>query len=101
MSQRRLFRKEPIEMARGWESKSVEDQLEEAARRKREAAESRQMDFSPEAIALRQRVESLRLARSQLMQQLNRARSERQRQMLLKSLEEIQQQITAIEIAPD
>jgi hypothetical protein len=59
------------------------------------------MDFSPETIALRQRGESLRLARSQLMQQLNRARSERQRQMLLKSLEEIQQQITAIEITPD
>lgn len=84
-------------MARGWESKSVEDQLEEAARRKREAAVGAQMNLSPEALQLRERMESLRLTRSRLTEQLTRARADAHRRMLTQSLEEIARQLEELE----
>ena len=81
-------------MARGWESKSIEDQQAEA---ERAAAESKRVPLSPAAIALGQRRETLQLARSQLLQQLEQARHEAHRQMLIRSLQALEQQLTQLE----
>ena len=79
-------------MARGWESKSVEDQLEERERAKREAA----APVSTEAPAHRQRRETLELTRSQLLAQINAARSDAHRQMLDRSLQAIQEELETL-----
>jgi hypothetical protein len=79
-------------MARGWESKSVEDQLEGRERAKREAA----VPVSTEAPAHRLRRESLELVRSRLLAQLNAARSDAHRQMLDRSLQAIQEELETL-----
>ncbi|MFN7946683.1 MAG: hypothetical protein U0Z53_15130 [Blastocatellia bacterium] len=79
-------------MARGWESKAVEDQMEEARR----AQTGRPTALSPEEIALRQRRETLRLTRSQLNEQMSRARSDAHRQRLAESLAEIDRQLAEL-----
>lgn len=79
-------------MARGWESKSVEDQLEERERAKREAA----FPVSTEAPQHRQRRETLQLARSQLREQISAARSDAHRKMLEQSLAAIEQELESL-----
>ena len=74
-------------MARGWESKSIEDQQAEA---ERAAAEAKRVVLSPEASARQQRVEALRLVRSQMQAQLAKARNEIQRQRLTASLQTLE-----------
>ncbi len=79
-------------MARGWESKSVEDQLEERERSKREAA----APFSTEAPEHRHRREALQLARSRLVEQIKAARSDAHRKMLEQSLQAIDEELNAL-----
>lgn len=79
-------------MARGWESKSVEDQLEERERAKRETA----VPASTEAIEHRQRRETLQLARSRLLEQIKAARSDAHRQMLEQSLQALEEELKAL-----
>ncbi len=80
-------------MARGWESKAVEDQMEEARQKK---PNEKRPALSPAAIELRQRRESLRLSRRHLRDQLARARSDNHRLMLNHSLEEIDRQLAEL-----
>jgi hypothetical protein len=80
-------------MARGWESKSVEDQIEEA-RRSQGAAEG--LVQSPEAKERERKIESLKLERSRLTEQLNRARSEAHQRMIRQSLEAIEKEIATL-----
>jgi hypothetical protein len=80
-------------MARGWESKSVEDQIEEA-RRSQDASEYRLQ--SPEEKERERKVESLKLERSRLTEQLKRARSEAHQRMIRQSLQAIEEEITAL-----
>ncbi|HZS03428.1 MAG TPA: hypothetical protein VFD58_01015 [Blastocatellia bacterium] len=80
-------------MARGWESKAVEDQMEEAKRSRRDDGRD---DLSPAALELRQRLETLRLSRSRVIEQMARARSEAHRQMLSRSLAEIDRQLAEL-----
>ena len=78
-------------MARGWESKSVEEQQAEAALKKRPANKK----LSPqEAVRVRQ-LEGLRLSRQRVLQQLENARDARLRQMLEEALAELDRQIDA------
>ncbi|HEX4947499.1 MAG TPA: hypothetical protein VFZ34_12580 [Blastocatellia bacterium] len=77
-------------MARGWESKYVEDQIAEAEERKRTAAAPK---LSAAEIADRERIANLQLARSRLREQLSRARSEAHKQMLERALAEIEAQL--------
>lgn len=79
-------------MARGWESKSVEDQLEERERAKLEAA----APVSTEAPEHRRRRETLQLTRSRLLEQVNTARSDAHRQMLERSLQAIQEELETL-----
>jgi hypothetical protein len=71
-------------MARGWESKAVADQMEEADKRalKRVSLE----DMSPEERDRRARLESLRLSRARTISQLERAVRPAHREMLQRTL---------------
>jgi len=75
-------------MARGWESKSVEAQMEEA-----EFASDAKLRLSPQELESKQKRETLELTRKKLQADLERATSERHRQMLNRSLEEIENQL--------
>ena len=75
-------------VARGWESKAVEQQLEA-----REAEPASGSVLSPEEISRRKRRETLRLARRQVLQQLELARHPRHRQMLESALADLDSQL--------
>ena len=81
-------------MARGWESKAVEDQQAEAARK------VEQSNFKPltaAELARRERLESLRLAQSQLREQLDRVRAEAQRQRLASALAQLEAELVQLQ----
>lgn len=73
-------------MARGWQSKSVEAQIEEGER----AGEDSQARKS-RAMRLRdERLESLRLSRARVEQQLSNAVHPAHREMLMKALQALE-----------
>ena len=75
-------------MARGWESKSVADQIEDA--------ELRQTKTPPSSVDERerkQRLDSLLLSKSRLLQQLERAKHPAYRGVLLNGLKAIEKEI--------
>jgi len=80
-------------MARGWESKSVEDQMEEA---RRSQGETERQTQAPEERERRRKVESLKLERSRLTELLERARSETYHRMIQQSLDAIEAEIAAL-----
>jgi hypothetical protein len=72
-------------MARGWESKAVEDQIQEAEERAQRATQT-PLDESPEARARREQLENLRLSRARTLDQLERATNRAHREMLGRTL---------------
>jgi len=79
-------------MARGWESKSVEEQQAEAAAQKHSAKSK----ITPqEAIRLRTE-EGLRLSRQRVLQQLGNVRDQRLLQMLEQALADLDCRIKAL-----
>lgn len=76
-------------MARGWESKSVEQQMETAEADKEASPKSNR---DPEML---RRVQGLNLARSQVLQQLENATHERHKQMLQAALAELDRKLAA------
>jgi hypothetical protein len=81
-------------MARGWESKAVADQIEEADERARVDDESRaHLAASPELRARFERVESLKLSRARTLDQLERATNQSYREMLLRTLRALEAEI--------
>ncbi len=76
-------------MARGWESKSVADQIEEKE-------QPRPVRTSAEERAHKERVDSLLLSKSRLLEQLERATHPSHRNMLLNGLKAIEKQIDDI-----
>ena len=58
-------------MARGWESKSVADQIEEGESRQQQSSGT---EVTKEQRELKERLDSLKLSRARLLQQLERAR---------------------------
>jgi hypothetical protein len=83
-------------MARGWDSKAVEDQMEQASQAAEEPPRSAQ---SSEAVARKNKLDTLRLTRSRLGEQLQKARTVAHRQMLHQSLRAIDAEIQALESA--
>ena len=75
-------------MARGWESKSVEQQQDEAATKK----EHGQL-LTPEQIVEKQRRQGLELSRQRILQQLQVACNPRHRQMLEAALKELEKKL--------
>ena len=77
-------------MARGWESKAVADQIEEGESRRRETSTSA---VTPEQRMLKEKLESLKLSRSRLLQQLEHARHPAHRDVLLNGLKAVEKEI--------
>ncbi|HEV2706845.1 MAG TPA: hypothetical protein VGV59_13030 [Pyrinomonadaceae bacterium] len=81
-------------MARGWESKAVEAQLEATDVRAADARE--RFDDSPEMRARRERLESLRLSQARTLSQLERARSAAHRAMLERTLSALEREMSEL-----
>jgi hypothetical protein len=75
-------------MARGWESKSVEQQQEEAT-----SNVAKGPRLTPQQIAKQQRRQSLELSRKRMAQQLEAATNPRHRQMLEMALRDLDAQL--------
>ena len=75
-------------MARGWESKSVADQIEDA-----ELREPKPDTASVEDRERKQRLDSLLLSKSRLLEQLERAKHPAHRGVLLNGLKAIEKEI--------
>ncbi len=75
-------------MARGWESKSVEQQQEEAA-----AQRVHRTPLTPEQIAKENRRKGLELSRQRIVKQMEAASNPRHRQMLEAALADLNDQL--------
>jgi len=80
-------------MARGWESKAVADQIEEGESRRQDTSKSAP---SPEQRKLKEQLESLKLSRSRLLQQLEHARHPAHRDVLLNGLRAVEKEIEEV-----
>ena len=78
-------------MARGWESKSVEEQQAAAAAR----PELRQ-PLTAEQRAIRQQLEALQLSRTRIVHQLEAAQNPRHRQVLENALAELDSRLARL-----
>ena len=84
-----------LEMARGWESKSVEAQQAEAI----EKPGGSRVSMSAAQAALFRERESLRLSRQRILQQLEASTNPRHRQQLEKSLAALDEQLSRLQSA--
>jgi TATA-binding protein-associated factor Taf7 len=82
-------------MARGWESKAVADQIEEGESRQLAA---REPEATLEERLLKEHLESLKLSRSRLLQQLERARHPAHRDVLLNGLKAVEKEIEEVSV---
>ena len=80
-------------MARGWESKAVADQIEEGNPARPDDSARAQTN---EQRQRRQRIESLNLSKSRLLQQLEHATNPSYRKVLMNGLEAIESEIEAL-----
>jgi hypothetical protein len=81
-------------MARGWESKSVEAQQEEASR-----AGLRRRDASPEQLALEDRRRTLELMRKRAEDELSRASVPAHRHMLEQAIASLEEELARLRSA--
>ncbi|HVF22041.1 MAG TPA: hypothetical protein VM941_03155 [Pyrinomonadaceae bacterium] len=82
-------------MARGWESKAVADQIEEGESRRDTAPKAQ---TSPEERLLKERLESLLLSKSHLLQQLERATRPAHRNVLLNGLKAVEKEVEEVSL---
>lgn len=80
-------------MARGWESKSVEQQQDEMLEKRRTAPPA----VSPEQQGRNRKREGLLLSRKRLSQQLQAASNPRHRQMLEQAIADLDRQLAPFE----
>lgn len=77
-------------MARGWESKAVADQIEEGESNRSVQAKGPMTD---EQRAQQQKLDSLMMSKSRILDQLEHAKHMAHRQVLLKGLQAIESEI--------
>ena len=80
-------------MARGWESKSVEQQQEEMSEQRKNV----RPPISPDEQQRNRKREGLLLSRKRLTQQLQAARNPRHRQLLEQAIAELDSQLSSFE----
>lgn len=80
-------------MARGWESKAVADQIEDEESRQQQASK---VEATAEERVRKERLDSLKLSRSRLLQQLERATHPAHRNVLLNGLKAVEQEIEEV-----
>ncbi len=71
-------------MARGWESKSIEDQMESFA--SRGGSSSKEQQLSPGELERQRQKESLLLSRTRVLHDLEESHNQRHRDILKRSL---------------
>jgi len=82
-------------MARGWESKAVADQIEEGESRQQQSSKT---EVTREQRVLKERLDSLQLSKSRLLQQLDHARHPAHRNVLLNGLKAIEREIEELSV---
>lgn len=82
-------------MARGWESKAVEQQQELSA----QPQVSRQR-LTPEQVKNKQRHDELMLAKARVLQQLQASQNPRHREMLQRALADLDQRLAGETVTP-
>ena len=82
-------------MARGWESKAVADQIEEGESRQQQPSKTQ---ATREQRVLKERLDSLQLSRSRLLQQLEHARYPAHRNVLLNGLKALEKEIEEVSV---
>ena len=80
-------------MARGWESKSVEAQIEESIS---EPSRSKTPPVSAEELQSKSKKKDLMLSRKRVLQQLERSSSERYSELLHRTLADLEAQIAEL-----
>ena len=80
-------------MARGWESKAVDDQIQQKESRR---AHAFKVETTPEERVLKDRLDSLKLSKSRLLQQLERAKHPAHRNVLLNGLKAVEKEIEEV-----
>ena len=80
-------------MARGWESKAVEAQIEES---NSPASPGKSQPFSAEDTEIKHKRAQLQLSRQRVLQQLERSSSERYSESLRQALGDLDAQIAAL-----
>jgi hypothetical protein len=83
-------------VARGWESKAVADQQEEADERARIARSAQEEELSPQERERRQRLEAAKLSRTRTLEQLERATNRAYREMLQRTLRALEAEIETL-----
>jgi hypothetical protein len=81
-------------MARGWESKAIEDQISAAEARQERRANASQ---TPQEIERQRRKQGLLLERTRLVRQMQGAQHERYVALLASALHHIDQELAALE----
>jgi hypothetical protein len=82
-------------MARGWESKAVADQIEDVESRRQQASKT---EATTEERALKERLDSLKLSKSRLLQQLEHAKHPAHRNVLLNGLKAVEREIEEVSL---
>lgn len=83
-------------MARGWESKSVEAQIESAATRQSSVSEP---ELTPEQLQILRDRENLELSRTRVQRELAASKNPRYQQILRKALADLEAKLTRLEPA--
>jgi molecular chaperone DnaK (HSP70) len=83
-------------VARGWESKEIESQIEAAETR---AAENAKPRLTPEQVAREREIDSLNLSRTRVLQDLENSTNPRYREMLERSLAFLDEKITLLQLS--
>jgi hypothetical protein len=82
-------------MARGWESKSVEAQIEESAATKKPAA--RAQELSPTQITMLRERENLELSRTRVKREIATSTNPRYQEILKKALADLESKLGHLE----
>ena len=85
-------------MAKGWESKSVEDQIQNSDQRDSGKGRSQ---VTPAEAEMRRRKNLLRLSRTRVETELSAATDQRYRDQLSRALADIEAKISALEKTPE
>jgi hypothetical protein len=80
-------------MARGWESKSIEQQIEDA---RMSPNQDPTLSSPPDQVQLQQKREGLQLQRSRVLQEMETARNPRYREMLGEMLRHLDSQLESL-----
>lgn len=81
-------------MARGWESKAVADQMEDADKLARQRPIE---EWSPENRARREQLQSVMMSRTRILAQLEKATHAKHREMLQQTLKALEAEIEGLD----